>query len=55
MGKSFSALEPAHREFIARQRIFFIASAAAGARINVSPKPTAALRILGAKNAVAYP
>ena len=53
MGKSFSALEPAHREFIARQRIFFIASAAAGARINVSPKPTAALRILGA-NAVAY-
>jgi hypothetical protein len=49
MGKSFLALEPAHREFIARQRVFFIASAAAGTHVNVSPKPTAALRIIDAK------
>jgi hypothetical protein len=49
MGKSFLALESAHREFIARQRVFFIASAAAGTRVNVSPKPTQALRIIDAK------
>ena len=37
MGKQFSGIEPAQREFIARQRIFFTASAAAGARVNISP------------------
>lgn len=47
MAKQFSRIEPAHREFVARQRIFFAASAAAGARINMSPRGGDALRLLG--------
>src|ERR1700723_3649064 len=53
MGKQFNGIEPAHREFIERQRIFFTGSAAANGRVNVSPKDGAALRILG-PNSVAY-
>jgi predicted pyridoxine 5'-phosphate oxidase superfamily flavin-nucleotide-binding protein len=46
MGKQFPVMTPAHREFIARQRIFFTASATAASRVNVSPRPTDALRVL---------
>lgn len=53
MGKQFTAMEPAHRELIARQRIFFTATAAAGSRVNVSPKDAAALRVVN-PSAVAY-
>jgi hypothetical protein len=53
MAQSFAALEPNHAGFIARQRIFFIASAAAGTRVNVSPKPAVALRVVDA-NTVVY-
>jgi hypothetical protein len=52
MAKSFSALESAHQEFIARQHLFFIASAAADTRVNISPKPTEALRIIGPNAAI---
>jgi Pyridoxamine 5'-phosphate oxidase len=53
MAKQFQRIEPVHRDFILRQRVFFTASAAAGGRVNVSPRGTDALRVLGA-NAVAY-
>lgn len=53
MGKQFPAIEPAHREFIERQHIFFNASACAQGRVNVSPRDVAALRILD-PNTVAY-
>jgi hypothetical protein len=53
MAKQFSRIEPAHRDFVARQRIFFAASAAEGARINMSPRGADALRLLG-DNAVCY-
>src|SRR5215831_1503101 len=53
MGKQFSSIEPAHREFIERQHIFFNASASAQGRINLSPRDVAALRILD-PNAVVY-
>jgi pyridoxamine 5'-phosphate oxidase-like protein len=46
MGKQFDSMTPAHRDFIARQRIFFAASATAASRVNISPRPTDALRIL---------
>jgi hypothetical protein len=46
MAQSFSALDAKHTDFITRQRVFFIASAAPGTRVNLSPKPTAALRVL---------
>ncbi len=53
MAERFPALEDNHRDFIARQRIFFTASAAGGARVNVSPRSTDMLRILG-PNRVSY-
>jgi hypothetical protein len=53
MAKTFARLEDEHRAFIARQKIFFVASAAAGARINLSPKGLDGLRVLS-PTAVAY-
>jgi hypothetical protein len=53
MGKQFARIEPAHRAFIERQRIFFVASAPPKGRINVSPKGLSSFRVLG-ENAVAY-
>lgn len=53
MGKQFDRIEPHHREFIERQRIFFNASAAAEGHVNVSPRDVAALRVIDA-NTVAY-
>jgi hypothetical protein len=53
MAKDYSALLPHHREFIAAQHIFFTASAAAGTRINLSPRSTDMLRVLS-DNAVLY-
>ena len=46
-------MTPAHRDFIARQRIFFTASATSTSRVNVSPRPTDALRVLDERT-VAY-
>jgi hypothetical protein len=46
MAKQFASMTPAHREFIALQRIFFTASATSTSRVNVSPRPTDALRVL---------
>jgi len=40
MGKQLPSLDASHREFIGRQRIFFAASAAPNARVNVSPRGT---------------
>ncbi len=53
MGKRFAALEPSHHDFIQKQKIFFVASATAESRVNISPKDAASLRILDA-NRVAY-
>jgi hypothetical protein len=53
MGKQFDRIEPYHREFIERQRIFFNASATAEGHVNVSPRDVAALRVMDA-NTVAY-
>ena len=53
MAKQFPAMEPAHQEFIRKQRIFFVASATAGSRVNVSPKDVASLRVIDARR-VAY-
>jgi hypothetical protein len=53
MAKQFEHIEPAHTAFIAQQKIFFTASAAATGRINISPRGTDALRILD-PSTVAY-
>jgi len=46
MAKRFEEILPEHRDFIARQRIFFTATATDAARVNVSPRPTDCLRVL---------
>lgn len=53
MGKQYPGIEDAHRGFIARRHIFFTASAAVGARVNISPRSTDLLRVIDA-NSVAY-
>ncbi|MBW7972776.1 pyridoxamine 5'-phosphate oxidase family protein [Bradyrhizobium sp. BR 10289] len=53
MGKQFARIEPEHRAFIERQKIFFVASAPPKGRINVSPKGLSSFRVLG-DNDVAY-
>lgn len=53
MAEFFDALTDDHRAFIARQPMFFVATAADGARINLSPKGLDVFRVLG-PNRVAY-
>ncbi|MBR0821017.1 pyridoxamine 5'-phosphate oxidase family protein [Bradyrhizobium liaoningense] len=53
MGKQFASIEPEHRAFIERQKIFFVASAPPKGRVNVSPKGMSSFRVL-AGNDVAY-
>lgn len=53
MAEFFDRLDDAHREMIAQQPVFFVATAAADARINLSPKGYDAFRVLGS-NQVAY-
>lgn len=53
MGKRFESIDAAHREFIAKQKIFFNASAAAEGRVNLSPRDTQLLRIVD-DNTVVY-
>ena len=46
MAEFFPALTDAHRAFIAKQPVFFVATAAADARINLSPKGYDAFRVI---------
>ena len=47
MGQRYRAIEPRHIEFIRRQPLFFVGTAAADGRVNVSPKGLDSLRVLG--------
>ncbi len=53
MAKEFRSIEPAHRQFILRQHMFFVASAAATGHVNLSPKGLDSLRLVG-NNRAAY-
>lgn len=53
MAEFFSALTDAHRTFIARQPVFFVATTAGDARINLSPKGMDSFRVLDDRT-VAY-
>ena len=46
MSEFFDHVNADHRAFIARQPVFFVATAAASARINLSPKGMDAFRVL---------
>jgi hypothetical protein len=52
VAKQFSSIEPSHREFILKQRIFFNASAAPSGHVNLSPRDVASLRVLGTDTVV---
>ncbi len=49
----FDHLTDGHRAFIAKQAVFFVATAAADGRINLSPKGMDCFRVLG-PNRIAY-
>jgi hypothetical protein len=53
MATQFAQIEPPLRAFVERQHMFFVASAAAGGRVNLSPKGLDALRVLD-PNMVVY-
>ncbi|WP_118132419.1 pyridoxamine 5'-phosphate oxidase family protein [Oceanicella sp. SM1341] len=52
MARQYPSMTEAHRDFIARQHVFFTASATAGSRVNVSPRETGALRLPDAQTAL---
>lgn len=51
MAKQFPSIDEPIGRFIERQHIFFTASAAPGTRVNVSPRSTVHLRVLGPNSA----
>ncbi|HVW93373.1 MAG TPA: pyridoxamine 5'-phosphate oxidase family protein [Devosia sp.] len=53
MAQRFPSLEDKHLDFIARQHVFFTASAAPGGHINLSPRSTDMFRVLD-RNAALY-
>jgi hypothetical protein len=53
MGQQFDALSERHIKFIAEQKIFFVGTATADSRVNVSPKGMDSLRVLS-KTRVAW-
>jgi hypothetical protein len=52
MAKQFDALDSGLRDFILNQNIFFVASAAAQSRINISPREIGALKIVDDKTVI---
>jgi hypothetical protein len=53
MGQQFNELSERHIKFIAEQKMFFVGTATADSRVNVSPKGMDSLRVLG-KTRVAW-
>lgn len=53
MAQQYSVISEHHRQFIASQKIFFVGTAAAKGRVNVSPKGMDTLRVLSS-NRVAW-
>ncbi|MBF9221783.1 pyridoxamine 5'-phosphate oxidase family protein [Hymenobacter ruricola] len=52
MGKQFTDIDAARQAFIEQQPLFFVGTAAADGRVNVSPKGLDTLRVLGPNQVV---
>lgn len=52
MGQRFTSISDKHRDFIGAQKLFFVATAAQGGRVNVSPKGLDSLRVLDEQTVV---
>lgn len=46
MGKMFSSISKSHQDFIKKQKVFFVGTAAESGTVNISPKGLEGLRIL---------
>ncbi len=53
MAQQFQSIDKKHREFIERQQMFFVSTAAAEGRVNLSPKGMDSFRVLG-ENRIAW-
>lgn len=52
MGKIYDSISDKHADFIIQQRLFFVATATADSRINLSPKGLDSLRIVNSNQVV---
>lgn len=52
MGKKYESLSGDHVEFVKKQKMFFVGTAASEGRVNISPKGMDTLRIIGEKRVV---
>jgi hypothetical protein len=52
MGRKYTEITEALRDFIERQHIFFVGTAASDGRVNVSPKGMDTLRVTGPKRVI---
>ncbi len=52
MGQQFAEISAEHRAFIARQKIFFVGTATADSKVNISPKGLGSLAVLGPQRVV---
>ncbi len=52
MARRYPHIEPVHADFIARQKLFFVATAAVGGLVNLSPKGMDSLRVLDEKRII---
>lgn len=52
MGKKYDAISDRHIEFIGRQKLFFVGTATAEGRVNLSPKGMDTLRVLDGNRVV---
>ena len=52
MARRYHAIGAEHAEFMARQKLFFVATAAPGGRVNLSPKGMDSLRVLDPRRVV---
>jgi hypothetical protein len=52
MGQKYSEISEKHAEFIKEQKIFFVGTATADSKVNISPKGMDSLRVVGSKRVV---
>ena len=52
MGQRYSELSDKHVEFIAQQKLFFVGTATADSRVNISPKGMDSFRVINNKRVV---
>lgn len=52
MGKRYLEISEDHKDFITRQKIFFVGTATDDSRVNISPKGMDSLRVLGSNRVI---